>query len=77
MNRYVDGPLTQNQFDALVDFTFNVGTGAFRDSTVLDRVNSGADSGAMVDAFFMWTKNGCCAERRLQEANMYNDGIYP
>ncbi len=33
-------PLTQNQFDALVSFTYNVGTGAFRKSTLLVRVNA-------------------------------------
>lgn len=31
--------LTQNQFDALVSFTFNVGAGAFRGSTLLKRLN--------------------------------------
>ena len=33
--------LTQNQFDALVSFTFNVGIGAFRKSTLLRLVNQG------------------------------------
>lgn len=33
--------LNQAQFDALVSFTFNVGAGAFEDSTLLRRLNSG------------------------------------
>lgn len=34
-------PLTQNQFDALVFFTFNVGVSAFRSSTLLRVLNQG------------------------------------
>jgi lysozyme len=33
--------LTQNQFDALVSFAFNVGGGAFTGSTMLKRINAG------------------------------------
>lgn len=32
-------PLTQNQFDALVSFTYNEGTGALKESTLLARLN--------------------------------------
>lgn len=32
--------LTQNEFDALVSFAFNVGVGAFKSSTLLKRVNA-------------------------------------
>lgn len=41
VNTYVDVPLTQHQFDALVDFTFNVGSGHFRGSTLLKDLNAG------------------------------------
>lgn len=37
----VDVPLTQNQYDALVSFIFNVGVGAFRRSTMLRFINKG------------------------------------
>lgn len=33
--------LTQNQFDALVSFTFNLGVGAYRSSTLLKELNAG------------------------------------
>jgi len=39
--RNVDVALTQNQFDALVSFAFNVGIGAFAGSTLLKYVNRG------------------------------------
>ena len=35
VNKYVTKPLTQNQFDALVSFAFNVGVNAFANSTML------------------------------------------
>jgi lysozyme len=41
VNEAVTVPLNQNQFDALVSFTFNVGTGAFRGSTLLRLLNAG------------------------------------
>ena len=39
--RSVKVPLEQHQFDALVSFAFNVGNGAFRDSTLLRLLNEG------------------------------------
>lgn len=41
VNSLVGAPLNQNQFDALVSFVFNVGGGAFRDSTLLKLLNAG------------------------------------
>jgi lysozyme len=40
VNNAVTVPVNQNQFDALVDFTFNIGCGAFRNSTLLRRLNA-------------------------------------
>lgn len=42
VNAHVFAPLSQNQFDALCAFAFNVGLDAFRSSAVLNRVNEGA-----------------------------------
>lgn len=36
----VEVPLTQNQFDALASFVFNLGRGAFERSTLLRRINA-------------------------------------
>lgn len=41
INRYVKVPLTQNRFDALVSFVFNVGVKAFKESTLLKKLNQG------------------------------------
>lgn len=48
-------PLNQNEFDALVSFTFNVGAGAFKGSTLLKRLNAG-DRKAAADQFLVWNK---------------------
>ena len=42
LNDWVFTPLTQNQFDALCGFVFNIGTENFRHSNVLRRLNEGA-----------------------------------
>jgi lysozyme len=39
VTRCVKVPLTQNQFDALVSFTYNEGTGALEESTLLVKLN--------------------------------------
>ncbi len=39
VNELVKVPLTQNQYDALVSFTYNLGTGALKESTMLTKLN--------------------------------------
>lgn len=46
VNHAVHVKLTQNQFDALCDFVFNEGVGAFQGSTLLRMLNAGAYSAA-------------------------------
>lgn len=49
--------LTQNQFDALVSFAYNVGSRALSTSTLLKKLNSGDIKGA-ADEFLRWNKAG-------------------
>tara|TARA_X000001036_G_scaffold132433_1_gene125250 strand:- start:953 stop:1684 length:732 start_codon:yes stop_codon:yes gene_type:complete len=41
VKKYVHVPLTQNQYDSLTSFVFNLGGGAFRSSTLLKKLNQG------------------------------------
>ena len=38
---FVTVPLTQGQFDSLVDLAFNIGIGNFKDSTLVSQLNKG------------------------------------
>ncbi len=46
VNNLITRPMTQNQFDALVDFTYNCGSGALAHSTVRRDFNAGDVTGA-------------------------------
>lgn len=49
--------LTQNQFDGLVSFAYNVGSRALSTSTLLKKLNAGDIKGA-ADEFLRWNKAG-------------------
>ena len=53
VNRLVKVPLAQGQFDALVHFIFNVGNGAFKNSTLLKKLNRG-DYSAVSNEIRKW-----------------------
>jgi lysozyme len=53
VNKLVRVELTQNQFDMLCDFVFNVGAGAFATSTLLKKLNGGDYEGA-ANEFKRW-----------------------
>lgn len=50
-------PLNQNQFDALVSLTYNIGIGAFQNSTLLKLLNQNDYVGAS-QQFDVWIKAG-------------------
>lgn len=49
--------VNQNQFDALVDFAYNLGVKALEGSTLLKKLNAGDYAGA-ADEFPKWSKAG-------------------
>jgi lysozyme len=49
--------LTQNQYDALADFVYNVGVGNFASSTLLKKLNAKDYAGA-ANEFPKWNKGG-------------------
>lgn len=57
VSKLVKVPLTQNQFDALVSFAYNVGVAAFAKSTLLRKLNN-ADYKGAADGLLAWNKGG-------------------
>lgn len=80
----VTANITQYEFDALVIFTFNIGTRGFESSSVLKLVNNpAADTSypSLEDAWMAWNKsqgkiNKGLQNRRQAEWNIYSRNIY-
>lgn len=67
---------TQGQFDALVDFCFNLGTGALGRSTLLKFIRQGKAEQYIRGEFAKWVKSGGktlagLVKRRAWEADRY------
>jgi lysozyme len=71
----VEVPITQAEFDALVSFVFNVGTGAFGGSTMLKKLNAGDKAGAFYQ-FKEWDIPPEIVPRRRAEAACFGYDIY-
>lgn len=57
VNRAVTSTISQSQFDALVDFAFNLGCGRLMNSTLLRCVNAGEFAQA-ASQFLLWAHAG-------------------
>ena len=80
VNSNVTYGINQNQFDALVSFTFNVGTGNFTSSTLLKKLNAGDVNGA-ANEFDRWIYAGGqvlegLVRRRAAEKQMFLSGSW-
>jgi lysozyme len=78
VNGAVKVSLTQDQFDALVSFTYNLGAGNFRSSTLLKKVNAKDFAGAALE-FAKWNKAAGkvltgLTRRRAAEAALFKTG---
>ena len=77
--RYLNGlglALNQNQFDALISFIYNVGTGHFSNSTLLRKVRANPQDNSIVDEFLRWVYSKGrvlpgLQRRRLAEMKLY------
>ncbi len=78
-------PITQNQYDALVSLAYNIGNGAFANSTVVQYINNpdfiSSRYPTLEAAWRAWNRsqgtvsNGLI-NRRNYEWNLYNNGLY-
>lgn len=76
VNETIKVPLRQCQFDALVSFSFNVGTQAFKTSTLAKKINDNAPYEEIREQFLRWNKAGGkvlagLTSRRKREAKLY------
>jgi lysozyme len=60
-------PLSQNEFDALVSFAFNIGADAFAGSDVIPALNAG-DRARAADAMWAWRLANISGELRVVDA---------
>ena len=72
----VTSEITQNQFNALVSFAYNVGTGAFATSTLLKKVNVNPNDATIKNEFLKWVRANKkviqgLVNRRNKEALIY------
>lgn len=78
----VNVPITQSMFNALVSFTYNVGYGAFKNSTLLKYVNKSQFKKASKE-FKKWNKcggkvlNGLVRRRKAEEKEFLREGLEP
>jgi lysozyme len=79
VDSYTRDDINQNQFDALVSFTYNVGVNNFRYSTLLKRVNNNPNDPDITRQFSRWIRaegkvlKGL-VKRRTMEAQLYFSG---
>jgi lysozyme len=79
VNKLVTVPINQNQFDALVDFAFNLGPGALASSTLLHCINTG-DFSAAAREFPRWDRatgriTPGLLRRRLAEVALFTQPV--
>lgn len=68
--------ITQNQFDALTSFAYNLGIEALRKSTLLKKVNANPNDKTIAKEFARWINAGGkplagLVKRRHAESNLY------
>ncbi len=73
VNSDVHTPLTQNEFDALVSLTYNIGAGGFAGSSVRKQLNAG-NKQAAADDFLMWERPAVLVKRREGERAQFLKG---
>lgn len=76
LNECLNGiPVTQNQFDALFSFMYNIGNNGFENSQVLAKLEDGDIQGAGA-AFMGWSRPPEIIPRRKREMNLFLNGTY-
>lgn len=76
LNKNLTRKISQEQFDALCSWCYNVGVGWVARSTVIKRINAGESGQPLYDALMMYRKPPEIIARRRKEAVLLRDGKY-
>ena len=68
--------LKQQQFDALVSFNYNIGTGAFWKSTLCKKVLKNPDDPSIKQEFLKWVRAGGVVSKGVQNRRNYEIELY-
>jgi lysozyme len=76
IKKMITAKITDNQFSALVSFSYNCGAGALQKSTLLKKVNANPKDQTIRQEFLKWNKAGGkellgLTRRRTAEADLY------
>lgn len=76
VTRYINPEISDNQFSAIVSFTFNLGIGALQRSCLRQKINYGSSSDEILAEFRKWVFVGGkkllgLMHRREAEASLY------
>lgn len=76
IRKLITSYVTDNMFNAIVSFTYNLGIGNLKSSTLLKKVNANPNDKTIADEFAKWTKSGGkvlsgLVKRRKAEADLY------
>jgi lysozyme len=74
--RHINANLTENQFSAIVSFTYNLGGGSLQRSSLRQKINYGSEDEEIYDEFLKWCYAGGrklsgLFNRRRDEAELF------
>lgn len=81
VNKYVNVELSQAQFDALISLVFNIGVNAFKNSTLLKKINARYSDDEIAEEWKKWRLSKgkvlpVLVVRREREVRLFTKGIY-
>jgi len=76
VNKLVSAPLNQNQFNAVVSFSYNTGLNALKNSTLLKLINKDHNQLAIASEFLKWVNVGSEKSKGLEKRRIKESQIY-
>lgn len=76
VNKLIKANINQNQFNAIVSLSYNIGLAGLAKSSLLKKVNANPNDATITNSFLVWNKaggkvNNGLVKRRTKEANLY------